>query len=111
MARTFTPKTPGVFPEPKDEDLGDVMLGGDEPKTELVMQPAPDIAAMIAAEVRKGIAAAMATNARALVQAQPEHLPDQRDVDAALITEMTLTKQGYVIPAKYGSFAADVVKH
>lgn len=106
MARTFTPKTPGVFPDPESETVE-----SPSETVELVMQPAPDIAAMIAAEVRKGVAAALASQSRATGQAQPEHLPDQSEVRADQITEVTLTKQGYVVPAKYGSFAADIVKN
>ena len=125
MGRTFTPKTPGVFADPETFDA-EVQQSIDDPrasvsdeearstfsgkKSELVMQPAPDLAAFIAAEVAKGVAAALATSARAMVQAQPEHLPDQRDVDPNSISESVLTRQGYVVPAKYGNFAADIVK-
>ena len=105
MGRTFTPKTPGVYADPDTEPTE-----GAEPGVELVMQPAPDIAAMIEEGIRKGVAAALATSARAMVQAQPEHLPNAHDVDPNSISEWVLTKQGYVVPAKYGNFAADIVK-
>jgi len=101
MARTFATKTPGVFPEPDAE-------GG---SAEMTLQPAPDIAAMIEEGIRKGVAAALAGNARAVAAATPDNLPDQSEIKADEITNMVLTKQGYVVPAKYGSFAADIVQH
>lgn len=106
MARTFSTKTPGAF-APEQDAAAD---STDAPQQEVVMQPAPDIAAMIAAEVRKGVAAALASNARANVVAAPANLPDQSEIDPEKIDSAVLTKQGWVVPAKYGSFAADVVK-
>jgi hypothetical protein len=75
------------------------------------LQPGPDLAEFIAREVAKGVAAAMATKANALIVAMPENLPDQSTVDAAQIDKMVLTKQGYVVPKEMGRFAnQDIVR-
>jgi hypothetical protein len=75
------------------------------------LQPGPDLADFIAREVAKGVAAAMATKADALIVAMPENLPDQSTVDPSMIDKMVLTKQGYVVPKDMGQFAnQDIVR-
>lgn len=75
------------------------------------LQPGPDLADFIAREIAKGVAAALATRADALVAAAPADLPDQSTVDANKIETMVLTRQGWVVPKNHGEFAAtEIVK-
>lgn len=63
---------------------------------------APDIAALIAAGIKQGLAQAAATQKRATTVGVPaQELPDQAEVDAFAISKEVLTKQGYVVPAQY----------
>lgn len=64
-----------------------------------------ELQAYIADEIKKGIAAGIREIKRAQLKQTPAasaELPDQSEVDPTKIREMTLTKQGYVLPAKYG---------
>ncbi len=68
---------------------------------------APDLQAIVDAAVAKGVAAAMAAQRRAAAAPKAGTvLPDQADVDPRTIDSMTLTKQGYVIPASLGRIPA-----
>lgn len=81
----------------------DLIAGGD---TVLSEDPAPavapDIAALIAEGIRKGVAKALATEKRAATGGKPaQELPDQAEVDPYSIKKEVLTKQGYVMPAQF----------
>jgi hypothetical protein len=83
---------------------GDTQVDSDDvvaPATPAALT-APDIQALIEAGIARGVAAALATRARAEsnVLRQVE-LPDQSEVDAFSIRKEELTKQGYVVPAAY----------
>lgn len=64
---------------------------------------APDLQALVAVEVAKGIAAHAAAQRHAASQpADPSRdLPDASEIDAFAIRREVLTKQGYVVPAAY----------
>ncbi len=64
------------------------------------------IDAQIASGVAKGLAA---ERARSVPTAMV--LPDQSEVDPYTIKEMTLTKQGYVVPIGYGAAPQHLLQH
>lgn len=114
--RTLDVKTPGAVTDPEDEtkardaeldaaadaaigDTRDVAL----PQVAEAAQ-APDLKAYIDAQIAKGIAAGMKTIQAAQSGTRPAvELPDQAAVDPKKIKDLTLSKQGYVIPAGYGA--------
>lgn len=63
-----------------------------------------DLKAYIDEQIAKGVAAGMKQIARSQLKASPESaaVPDQSEVDPRKIRDITLTKQGYVIPHDYG---------
>lgn len=83
---------------------GDTQVDSDDvvvPATPAALT-APDIQALIEAGIARGVAAALATRARAESNAERQTvLPDQAEVDAFEIKTEVLTKQGFVVPAAY----------
>ncbi len=82
---------------------GDTEMSEDTvPAAQPTLDTAPDIQALIAEGIRKGVAQALATQRKA--QSAPVTaavLPDQSEVDAFSIKKEVLTAQGYVVPAQY----------
>lgn len=126
--RTLAPRTPGVASSPDEpssaetdprmpegdpdpegderaldslvEDQADVQVVSQDPPT--TAQP-QDIKAYIDQQIAAGVAAALRKQ-HAPAQAVPAaELPDQRDVDPDEISRMVLTKQGYVMPTRFGA--------
>ena len=65
---------------------------------------APDLKAYIDAQIAKGVAAGVkAIRASQSGPVPAVELPDQSQVNPALIKELTLSKQGYVVPRNYGA--------
>jgi hypothetical protein len=63
---------------------------------------APDIQRLIDEGIARGVAKALAVQARAQASGTPSvELPDQSQVDAFAIRKEQLTKQGWVVPAVY----------
>jgi hypothetical protein len=63
-----------------------------------------DMMAYIDAQIAKGVAAGVREIKRAQLKQSPTAapIPDQSEVDPKKITDMVLSKQGYVIPHNYG---------
>lgn len=114
--RATAVRTPGVPTELTDEQrqaqadeaeaLDQALLAGDDTQAvpEVpVLGMSPDLQAVIAREVAKGIAAhRMAERKAAANPANPvERLPRQHEVDAFEIKKEVLTEDGYVVPAAY----------
>lgn len=86
-----------------------LLSGGDTEVSQDTVLPAaaadghaPDIQALIAEGIRKGVAQALATQRKAQENPVPgAPLPDQSEVDAFSIKKEVLTQQGYVVPAQY----------
>lgn len=92
MAKTLTPQTPGEAAQEPVEAAPAVDDG------EKVTVSKSELTALMAR--------VNALEARPPVQnraAQQENLPDQDSVDPTKIERPVLTKQGWVVPAKFGS--------
>ena len=105
--RTLSIRTPGVA-----LDLGDDVATSEPEADPIEPSPAatghlpPDLAAIVAAEVAKALRA-QAQASRPLTEAE---LPDQSEIDQTKITRPVLSKQGYVVPAGYGTPAAEAAR-
>lgn len=82
---------------------GDTELSGDTVLPEpAVAGLAPDLQALVAAEVAKGVAKALGAIRKAQENPTPgTPLPDQSEVNAFEIKKEVLTQQGYVVPHQY----------
>jgi len=118
--RVLNVKTPGAQPPSVDAQAGDDVeaLVGDGSDVEVpaadpaVPATAPDLKAYIDAQISAGIAAGIKAIKRAQLHPGAKahvELPDQSEVDPAKIKQMTLTKQGYVIPLDMGRAPAAIV--
>ena len=92
MPPKLAPQTPGEVAQDPVET---------EPAVEeTVTVSKSELAALIASEVSKAIAQRPAAQSRAEQQA---NLPDQDSIDQTKISRPVLSKQGWVVPLKYGS--------
>lgn len=95
-------QTPGVArAEGSDAENEAMVLEGGLSTSDVVSpEQAPDLAAYIAEQVRKGIGAHMQALANSRMAGNPAaDLPDQSEIDPHAIDREVLTKQGYVVPA------------
>ena len=117
---TLTIRTPGAptVPPPDDglgetdadalaADTSDVALPETKAagKEQTVTLSVSELQAMIAAQVQQGLRSAGVRR-----PAEPERLPDQRDIDPTKIDKMVLTQQGYVVPSKMGAVPAHIAQ-
>jgi hypothetical protein len=107
-------QTPGVVPAPVDTEAdADALLrespdldeGGSQPprsNNDMLTVTRGEIQAMIAAAVGKALAPRPPR--------QEADLPDQSQVDPRTIERPTLSRQGWVVPLKYGEPADPSIK-
>ena len=84
-------------------DLDDGAATAEKPQTITMTQDQLDAA--IARAVSKGISNTLAMQRAASAPVRDAELPDQSEIDRDRITRPVLSKQGYVVPAKYGQTA------
>lgn len=110
MARTSAPKVPGETVQPENEPVGNQPPVVEDQAVSAQVEPDENVS------VPKSILDDMQAQLKDLqqqvaAQAKPEAkranpeaaLPDQSEVDVATINLPVLTKQGWLVPEKYGT--------
>ena len=97
MAKALNPQTPGEVVEDPVEavEVAAPAAGAEETVTVSKSQ----LEAIVAVAVKKAVAAGPVVSAKA----SDENLPDQSTVDPLKIKKPVLTKQGWVVPDKFGA--------
>lgn len=107
-----TPGAPAATTEPTEDDVAQMAAESEALEASLladadapapVADLSPDLQALVAREVAKGIAKhAMTMRAAQSAPGQPAvELPSQDSIDAFAIKKEVLTKEGWVVPHQY----------